>query len=461
MIIMIAKISPNLDLSVRQRLVLTPQLRQAIRILQLPLAELQQEVEEVVMANPMLELVEEESESFNRAEAMEEPDPLEPLDFSWQDLYDSLIPTVSEEEAQIQYREPENLKKYLLWQLEITTTDETELEAGYILIDALNEGGLLTADLAEIRHAFPEISPEVWDRILKKIQSFDPPGVGARSVQEALELQLQQFPETPARNLAFSLLHLGLEEIRRLGFNKLRARLSCHPELLQEALSLLRRLNPRPGSAIGEVSTAYIIPDVVVKWRNNRFEVEINEDALPKLRIHPFYAKVVTDRHDRDTRPLRALLQEAKWFLKSLHSRRETLHQVACAIVKRQQEFFRHGEEALKPLTLKEIAREVELHESTVSRAIHHKYMATLRGIFPFKFFFASRLSAAEGEASSTAIKAKIKALIEQEDPQKPLSDAKITLLLRKEGIDIARRTVAKYREALGIPSSSIRRRKF
>ena len=482
---------PSIQLRLGQHLTMTPQLQQAIRLLQLSTLELSQEIQQALESNLMLELEEGQEqlpvngeESLEALEAGQEnaasqegeiptenetiPDEL-PVDANWEDQYD--IPIVrtqvsGEEQPDFLARESrdETLQDYLHWQLNLTPFSDEDREIAATIIDAVNPDGYLELSVEEIVASLDdeEIGEEEVLTVLHRIQRFDPPGVAARSPQECLMLQLEQLaPDTPLRDKALELLRDHFELLAGGNKTKLCRNLKLDDAQLEEVLALVRSLNPRPGASISPSQNGYVQPDVFVQKKGNRWVVSLNPECTPKLRVNPVYAALIRRAdNSSDNLTLKDHLQEARWFLKSLQSRNETLLRVATKIVEIQQEFFERGEEAMKPLILKDIAEALDLHESTISRVTSNKYMHTPRGVLEFKYFFSSHLSTSSGtDASATAIRARIKKLILAEDPRKPLSDNKIATLLSQEGIKVARRTVAKYREAMAIPPSNERKR--
>ncbi|GAB6068424.1 RNA polymerase factor sigma-54 [Methylothermus subterraneus] len=471
----------SLQLRLGQHLTMTPQLQQAIRLLQLSSIELKQEIQEALESNFMLELADEgqsvqTTEPSSPVHAQDEvpTDPTIPeelsLDADWEDVYDDVYSFLSSDEADSDFllsrSAPEDLHEHLKWQLELSHFSERDALIAAAIIDAIGPDGYLEVPVDEL---YQDLSQQLGDleldevkAVLHQIQNFDPPGVAASDLGECLAIQLRQLPETtPWRKEALGVVSQHLDALRRQDVAALKTALSLDDHGLEQVMELIRRLNPRPGTAFDRTQTEYIIPDVFVTKKNGRFEVSLNPEIAPKLRINPFYSSLVK-RADKSEENLnmKAHLQEARWFLRSLRSRNETLLKVAQCIVKKQQAFFEHGEIAMKPMTLKDVAEELDMHESTVSRVTANKYMHTPRGIYEFKYFFSSHVATqAGGCCSATAIKALIKELIEHENPTRPLSDLKIAEILQAKGINVARRTVAKYREALHIPPSNERRR--
>ncbi len=491
----------SLQLKLGQQLTMTPQLQQAIKLLQLSTLDLQQEIQTVLDSNPMLEVEEDGESPDNEAPAAQSednpvadsaaeqldaagdgvaevaegdwsdsmPDDL-PVDTQWEDLVPSSAPppaTSDTADYDIDARNSagSSLHDELLWQLGLTRLSDTDRIIAMTIIDATADNGRLEASVEEIHEQLTEeleIDLDEVVAVLHRIQRFEPTGVCARDLRECLLIQLQQLPaDTPWLEQARVLVNRHIGQLGSGDYAQILRRTRLKEEELKEVLALVKTLDPFPGESVGEDSTEYIVPDVFVSKRNGRWRVELNPDIAPKLRINNEYASLIK-RADAssDNTFLRDNLQEARWFLKSLHSRNETLMKVASKIVERQRNFLEYGEEAMKPLVLHDIAEEVEMHESTISRVTTRKYMHTPRGIFELKYFFSSHVGTTSGgECSSTAIRALIKKLVAAENPRKPLSDNKITQLLEEQGIQVARRTVAKYRDTLYIPPSNERKR--
>ncbi len=498
---------PSLVLKMGQQLTMTPQLQQAIRLLQLSTLDLQQEIQEALDSNPMLEreedgddfdgsdpmaeAIEKQPESasseasepesryeepINTVENLDEGDwgdriPSElPVDTAWEDIYQtsaSSLPSSDDDEWDFTSRTStgESLQSHLLWQLNLAPMSDTDRLIATTLIDCINPQGYLDETLEEILDSFDpalDIELDEIEAVLRRIQQFEPTGVGARDLRECLLLQLRQLPErTPWLSEALRLVGDHLDILGGRDYNLLMRRLKLKEDELRQVIDLIQTLNPRPGSQIEAGEPEYVVPDVIVRKHNGRWLVELNQDAMPRLRVNAQYAGFVKRADSSaDNTFMRNQLQEARWFIKSLLSRNETLMKVATQIVEHQRGFFEHGDEAMKPLVLHDIAEAVGMHESTISRVTTQKFMHTPRGIYELKYFFSSHVSTAEGgECSSTAIRAIIKKLVAAENPKKPLSDSKIAGLLDAQGIQVARRTVAKYRESLGIAPSSERKR--
>ena len=475
---------------------MTPQLQQAIRLLQLSSLELQTEIQEALDANPLLEMDEDgdagsETEPEARidatADTSEEPlteTPADgaadipedlPVDSNWDDIYDSLAPVGSGsapagdfDPREIEYSSSPggtSLHEHLTWQMDLTPFSPTDRAIAEFIIDAIGDDGFLTLSIEEIHEALAgeqELALEEIEAVLHRIQNFDPPGIAARDLRESLLLQLRQYPiDHPRLAQAIELVEQHFERLASRDYAQIMRRMKLDEDGLKDVLQLIQSLNPRPGSQITDQQPEYIVPDVIVTKANGRWKVELNPDAAPRLRVNPTYASLAREvRNPEDNTYIKNQLQEARWFIKSLMSRNETLLKVATAIVERQTGFLEHGEEAMQALVLHDIAEAVDMHESTISRVTNKKYMHTPRGIFELKYFFSSHVSTADGgECSATAIRARIRKLIAEEDPKKPLSDSKLAGILADQGINVARRTVAKYREAMNIPPSNERKR--
>ncbi len=495
---------------------MTPQLQQAIRLLQLSTLDLQQEIQEALDSNPMLEVEEVgdgESDSgtderdYDSRENTRDPEKPSadtddrrgdasegsaeegsdwndaipedlPVDTSWDDVYQASGPAGAStpydgEDGDYDSRRgtTESLYDHLMWQLNLTPMSDQDRVIAMAIIDAVEPGGMLSTPLSDIHEGLSsdwdddnwgELEYDEVVAVQHRIQQFDPIGVASQDLSECLLVQLQQLPrETPQLEAAELIVrqHLGLLGSR--DYRQLMRRTRLKEAELGQAIALIQALNPRPGDAIDTGETEYVVPDVFVRKLHGRWSVELNPDIAPRLRINTDYASMVKRADSSsDNTFLKDNLQEARWFLKSLQSRNETLLKVATCIVEKQREFLEHGAEAMKPLVLHDIAELVEMHESTISRVTTQKYMHTPQGIYELKYFFSSHVSTdSGGECSSTAIRAMIKKLVAGESTKKPLSDSKITALLAEQGIKVARRTIAKYRESLGIPPSNERKR--
>ncbi len=476
----------SVGLKVANSLSLTPQLQQAIRLLQLSSLELEQEIQIQLDSNPLLEKIEEESltESLAALENKESddlttelnadhlPDDL-PVDTEWDDVYthqSTALATPEFEEREDNRQVQLSLKEHILEQVNLLHFSKIDQLIAYCIVDALDDKGFLDAEIEEIILAAQQLLSEMDIEeeieedevlvVLKHIQRLDPLGIGSRNLAECLKVQLEFLPkDVEYLNEAKNLLQY-YELLIANDLNKLLKQTGLTKDQLKFAINLLKTLKPYPGMDFDKQESDYQIPDVVVSKKDLHWQVQLNPDVLPKLRINSFYSSMIR-RADQseDNLYLRNQMLEAKNFIKSIDERHKTLLKVASCIVEHQKAFLEIGPEAMKPLVLRDVAEEVELHESTVSRVTTNKYMLTPRGLFELKYFFSSHVgTTAGGEASSTAIRAMIKKLVANENPRKPLSDNVIATLLKDEGIEVARRTVAKYRESLHIPSSSERK---
>jgi RNA polymerase sigma-54 factor len=521
----------SLQLRIGQHLTMTPQLQQAIRLLQLSTLDLQQEIQSLIETNPMLETAEDdavedgnensskneeadaqltdnqqaeinpdagqtsaslgdtatdnnsddidnnaiEDNSFESTDEWQEniPDDL-PVDTKWDDIYSSAPSTTSDNNSSAFNEMPDlesrssvaqTLSDHLLWQLNLTPMSDKDRYIATAIIDSIEPSGLLSTSVEELHESFDpelEIDLDEVEAVRHRIQQFDPIGVASTNLPDCLIVQLAQLPPNTAwREQAALVIHRHLPLLASRDFTQLMRRTRLKEQELAEVIALIRSLNPKPGDAFSDNTAEYVVPDVFVSKQKGKWVVALNPDIAPKIRINSHYASLIKRAdNSSDNTFLRDNLQEAKWFLKSLHSRNETLLKVATRIVEHQQGFLEHGDEAMKPLILHDIAQDVEMHESTVSRVTTQKYMHTPRGIFELKYFFSSHVATAEGgECSSTAIRAMIKKLVASESARKPLSDNKISTLLDDMGIKVARRTVAKYRESMNVPPSNERKR--
>jgi RNA polymerase sigma-54 factor len=493
----------SLQLRLGQQITMTPQLQQAIRLLQLSSLDLQLEVQQALESNIMLEAGDEEYEEDGlddeeerrnegekdarqeetegdgtQAEASDEmaleerveiPDDL-PVDSQWEDIYEAPPAPGKDNAEDRDFLErvggpSESLHDYLTWQLELTPFSRLDRAIARLIVDSVDEDGYLRASLEDIQQSFEaQQSPDLDEvaAVLQRVQHFDPTGVAARDLRECLAIQLKQKPaDTRWRDEALNLVEHYLDLLGGRDYTQLIRKTKLDRETLQQVVSLIQSLNPRPGNTLQSQQVSYIVPDVFVKKTKGKWLVELNPEVAPRLRINTHYASLISQVHSKsDSDSMKAHLQEARWFIKSLKSRHETLLKVTRCIMEKQSAFLEYGDEAMKPLVLHDIASELEMHESTISRVTTQKYVHTPRGIFELKYFFSSHVSTdSGGECSSTAIRAMIRKLIQAENPGKPLSDEKIAKLLEAEGVQVARRTVAKYREALSIPSSSDRKR--
>lgn len=473
----------SLQLRIGQNLTMTPQLQQAIKLLQLSTLDLQQEIQQALESNMMLEVEEDEQIDQDRQERKtdisdqitsegsqsEIPEEL-PVDSSWEDVFEASMPAGGEPAEAIEFEsfrsKAETLQDHLLWQLEMIPISERDHAIAIAIIDSIDEEGYLRTGLQDIfqglQEQLEELEMEEVEAVLHRVQTFDPVGVAALDLGDCLRLQLSQLPETtPFKREAIELVSRHLDLLASHELNKLMRRLEVTESQLKQVIALIRTLDPKPGAYLQNFDSQYVVPDVFVRKVKGQWMVSLNPDIAPKLRINPLYSSMIKRAdNSKDNVSMKDHLQEARWFIKSLHSRNDTLLRVAKSIVERQTEFFEHGAIAMKPMVLRDIAEELELHESTISRVTTQKYMHTPNGIIEFKYFFSSHVSTdAGGECSATAIRAFIKELINSEKPAKPLSDSKIADLLKEKGINVARRTIAKYRESMSIPPSSQRKR--
>jgi len=462
----------RLQTSLGQQLVMTPQLRQAIRLLQMSSTELELELAEAVESNPLLEWAEEagpgepageqadapaqaDADGDRHEEGMDWPGEGEQWSGGQGGSFDD-----NDGDAGERIAEADTLADHLLWQLHLSHLSARDRAIGVALIDALDEDGYLREPLTAIVEALrPDIAAGEDEilTVLHQIQRFDPAGVGACTLGQCLSLQLDALPaDTPGLCLARRIAEGPLERLPRAGIPGIAAELRQPLEAVEEAVQLLRTLDPRPGRQLGEVaSDSYVVPDCVVWRQRGVWKAALAGHAGPRVVIHRGYEQLIRRCGDADASYLRGQLQEARWLLKGLEARGETLLRVVNSLLHHQAGFLEFGAQALRPLTLREIAAELDLHESTISRTIARKHVRTPRGTLPLRAFFASGIDTeGGGEASSTAIQSMIRRLIEAENPRKPLSDAKLADMLKSSGIPVARRTVAKYREAMNISAS-------
>ena len=500
---------PGLQLRLSQHLALTPQLQQSIKLLQLSTIELEPEIETFLADNPLLERVDEDggssvpslaaaddsvtresptaSQDADRADSAERGESSEPsegqdyesprdearneldkfeADADWGDEYSGNYPSASagddeDGEGQDTQTSGATLRDHLLQQLGVTAMSERDQMLVRFLIEALDDDGYLTQSLDELTELIPEefaLEAEDLSIALKHLQHFDPTGVGARNARECLLIQAAARPTDPVSKLAVVVIRDHLDLLANRDFAKLRKLTGASDDALRSAQTLIRGLNPRPGAQFAQVDTRYIIPDVIIRKTRTGWTATTNPDAFPRLRVNRLYAEILS-RQRRGEGRLTGQLQEARWLIKNVQQRFDTIQRVSQAIVDRQRQFFEHGEVAMRPLVLREIADICELHESTISRVTTQKYMSTPRGIFELKYFFGSHVATeAGGACSATAIRALIKQMLGTENPKKPLSDNQIAEILGQQGIVVARRTIAKYREALGIPAANLRK---
>ncbi|QDQ26408.1 RNA polymerase factor sigma-54 [Chitinimonas arctica] len=475
----------SLQLKFSQSLTLTPQLQQSIKLLQLSTLDLNQEIERFLLENPMLEREDENEPEIHVVREdgtpveVEAPTPTldeAPAQESGEsdfDMDDSLGDNYWSEAGGGQTRDDDDefdpqanvaristLREHLLAQLGLLPISPRDLALASMVIDALDDNGYLGLSLEEIYELIPqevrdglEIEREELQIGLQLVRQLEPCGIGAVDLKGCLLLQLQQqMGDEPASGLARAIVAEHLDLLANKDYSKLKKTLKCDDDALKAAQILIQRLNPRPGAMFGETETRYVVADVIVKKLRQGWSVQLNEAAMPKLKVNQLYANILRQHRDSGA-GLSGQLQEAKWLIKNVQQRFDTILRVAQAIVEKQQRFFEHGDVAMRPLVLRDIAEELDLHESTISRVTTQKYMLTPSGIFEFKYFFGSHVDTdSGGECSAIAIKALIKQLIQGEDTKKPLSDSYLADVLGKQGITVARRTVAKYREALQIP---------
>ncbi|QVL46308.1 MAG: RNA polymerase factor sigma-54 [Methylophilaceae bacterium] len=510
----------SLQLKISQNLALTPQLQQSIRLLQLSTLELNQELEMILQDNPLLELVEgddelsgdehsgdestnqlsketnndhpideheangddhhanEETHDAGAQEPLTEA-PLSENDFKQSDFdedYEEYGSASPWDEGSRQHSDEDDddftrqetvvtsLRNHLLDQIKLLTLSDRDQRIMLLLIDSINENGYLESSLEDIMNSLPdelEIEFVELETALKHIQNLDPIGIGATNLQECILLQLNTLPHNvPDLALAKMIVKDHLHVLANKDFNKLRKLVSCNEESLRRAQALIQLQNPRPGASFAQFSPDHFIQhEVIVKKIKGIWVATLNDGVMPKLRINQMYADILKRNRENSGQYLQSQMQEARWMIKNIQQRFSTILRVSQAIIDRQRNFFEHGEIAMRPLVLREIAEELELHESTISRVTTHKYMLTPRGVFELKYFFGSHVSTdSGGECSATAIRALIKQLVAEENSKKPLSDNQISEILSKQGIVVARRTIAKYREALNIPPANLRK---
>jgi RNA polymerase sigma-54 factor len=478
---------PSLQLKLSQHLTLTPQLQQSIKLLQLSTIELNQEIERVLLENPMLEREDGDGGEYAPAappgsapDREAAPEPAEPMGEStaheggegsseddgidWSNVGQGAS-SRSEDDEDGDYQDIQaagvSLREHLDQQIALSPLSDRDRALVRFLIEALDDDGYLHQPLEELLELLPQDAEVELDDLaiaLRHVQSLEPAGIGARSPQECLALQLLALPESAIRPLALEIVTSHLELLAERNFARIRKLTGCDDEGLREAQALICSLDPHPGSRYSTAETRYVLPDVIVRKLRGQWSVSLNQEAMPRLRINRLYASLLQQNRAQGG-GLGGQLQEARWLIKNVQQRFDTILRVSQAIVDQQRQFFDHGDVAMRPLTLREIADQLELHESTVSRVTTQKYMATPRGVFELKYFFGSHVATdTGGAASSTAIRALIRQLVDAEDSKKPLSDARIAEILGEQGIVVARRTIAKYRESLNIPPVSLRK---
>lgn len=490
----IITMKPSLQLKLGQQLAMTPQLQQAIRLLQLSTLDLQQEIQEALEANPLLEqeeVIEDtiEGENTQKFEAdepisatadnndtldsvdaiaqQEMPEDL-PMDTTWDDVYSansgSTGIALNDDIPIYQGETTETLHDYLTWQLQLTPFTDIDRAIATAIVDAIDDKGYLTLSTEDILESLgvQDVELDEVEAVLKRVQQFDPISIASRSLQECLLIQLATMNEnTPCLADARTVLKKYMHLLANRDFRQIMKESKLRESELKGVMNLIHSLNPRPGNLIVSNEAEYVVPDVSVFKEKGKWTVQINPDSMPRLKVNQQYAALAKNGcNSADRQFIRSHLQDAKWLIKSLESRNETLLKVTRCIVEHQQDFFEFGEEAMKPMVLNDIAMAVDMHESTISRITTQKFMHAPRGIFELKYFFSSHVNTDNGgECSSTAIRALVKKLLAVENPAKPLSDSKIATQLAEQGIQVARRTIAKYRESLGIAPSNQRKR--
>ena len=490
-------IKQGLNIKLGQSLSMTPQLQQAIKLLQLSSTELEQEIQEVLDSNPLLERAEEaqsDSENItdNSSEAKTEKESTEKnlsdsanetipeemsIDADWDEIYDPEWKTSKNNELsnnasdfiETMYSAEQGLHEHLMWQVDMANLSFQDKEIAKLIIDYLDDDGYLTESLEDIHQSLKDILLIDFDEveaILTYVQHLSPIGIAARNLGECLLLQLKQlYSESPLYKKANRLLDKNLDLLEKRDYVGIKRALRVTDSVLQDLIKLIRTLEPKPGKLFNPSTTDYITPDVYVKKINGKWKISLNGNTQTELRVNSYYEDMLSPTKQQEALPkdtskyIKENLQQARWFINSLENRNSTILNVAHAIIENQLPFLQYGDEAMKPMVLSDLASQLGVHESTVSRVTTKKYMHTPRGVYEFKYFFSSHVSTdTGGECSATAIRAMIKNLIAKEDPKKPLSDNKLTNLLNEQGINVARRTVAKYREAQAIPSSHDRK---
>jgi len=499
-----------LEIKLGHKLAMTPQLQQAIRLLQLSVIDLRTEIQSALDNNPLLDTLDQDDsladsgdelanqeDIYNNTSSDTDPgtdgsdkdsagsandtndvfeqgtagDELKE-DYTWED--ESYIPRTTTSnnrendwsgmELESRNSSPTTLHDHLEWQMRMLPLSERDRLIAETIIEAVNDDGYLTLSIEDIKQSLdaePEIELDEVMAMLHQIQNFDPVGVAAIDVADSLQIQLRQLArDTPYLETAKTIVARHLDLVAHHDLAKLKRVIKGSSASLSGAISLIQSLNPRPGSAINPSETRYIIPDISVKKINGKWTARLNEEALPKLGVNRYYQSLIRrGDNSTDNRYLKENLQEARWYIKSLQNRHDTLLSVANEILRRQQDFFEEGDEAMKPMVLHDIADALELHESTISRVTTNKYMQTPTGVYELKYFFSSHVNTADGgTCSATAIRSQIKKLVNNEPVGKPISDNRIAELLSQQGIRVARRTVAKYRESMNIPPSNMRK---
>jgi RNA polymerase sigma-54 factor len=462
---------------------LTPQLQQAIKLLQLSTLEINQETARLLDENPFLEREDDNTnQTYSGNSSTDTPAPSGSTESNapaetesrndnsseWPEpTFSSSSSSSSPDDEDDGYSEvaaeKPSMREHLLWELNMSQMDPRDKKIVGLLIDALDENAYLSQPLEEIAELLPpelDISLDDLETALVQLQYLDAPGIGARNLSECLALQLRAMPEDiPGRDLALAIVTQYLDLLASRDFGKLKKALRCDDDALRCAQDLIVHLQPKPGSAFEHRAADYVVPDVLVERHGGIWRARLNPEAMPRLRINQVYANILQQRNEKNAQEMAGQLQEARWFIKNLQQRFETILRVSQAIVERQRQFFEHGDIAMRPLVLREIAEQLELHESTISRVTTQKFMLTPRGIYEFKYFFGSGLATeAGGACSSTAIRALIKQLVSEEDGKHPLTDSRMSEILAQQGILVARRTVAKYREGMNILPVNLRK---
>lgn len=464
---------PVLELKIGHQLTMTPQLQQAIRLLQMSSVDLRTEILSALETNPLLEIKEAPDSEQEVVELSEVEQPIEEASLEddrphfQENDWGNPHHVHNQNPIETMNGTTPSLRDHLFWQMQLTPFSENDTLIAEALIDSINDDGFLTSSLEDVISTLKpniEVDPTEVEAVLHRIQHFDPIGVGSRTLEECLNIQISELPDTtPWHHQAQLLITHYLLLLGKHDYATLRRRLGLRSEELQEVIHLIQTLNPKPGSKVGDCVTEYIVPDAFVYKNQGKWTIELNPQITPDLMINPLYASLIRQRDTRaDNQFIRQQLQEAKWFLKSVESRNDTLYKVIECIVAHQRDFLEHGAEYMKPLILQDVANDIDMHESTISRITTQKYLHTPRGIFELKYFFSSHINRVNGnDCSPTAVRALIKKLIMHEDPNKPLSDSKVMDLLAKQGIKLARRTVAKYREEMNILPSNERKQRL
>jgi RNA polymerase sigma-54 factor len=449
----------GLGLRLKQQLTLTPRLQQSVKLLQLSALECVQELNQAISQNPFLEEPADANRNEAESEAGEQSSTSDDLDFpsgsgsgsgGGEDAPDWTEWTAS----------PSTLLDSLREQLLLLGLSERDYALANLVVDALDEDGFLRQPLEELTSFSDSLEPGELETALRIVQTLEPSGIAARSLGECLSLQLQALDRNePGRAIALDIVNTKLDMLAARDHSKLQSALHCSEADLRGAMELIRSLDPRPGSKIGTFEPRAIVPDVIVRKEKKKWLVSINSAIYPRIRVNQQYADCFRHARDGETTLLAQHLQEARWLVRNLEQRFLTIQRVAEAVVARQKNFFEYGDLAMRPLTLREIADELGLHESTVSRATSHKYMATPRGVVAFKRFFSRQLATTSGgSCSATAIRALLREFIAAEDRRNPLSDVQLTELLADRGVKVARRTVTKYRRSMQLPAVDFRR---